>query len=516
MSVDSGNATHPAPAIAPGSEGLDPRRLAEDVARRCEADGHLDPRIPRLAPGFDAPFFQAGLAGYSDAAMRLIARRHGCPLCVTEALLDRTLLAGGRGFAKADLGELEDNVPGGAEDAPLACQIMGSDPAEMAAAALKAVEQGRRGEPAYRRLAYAAAGVFPEPTHLRLPGGEQLGRVGVTDSGSEISNLKLGRSDPGSDDADADLSCEDLIDQINAVGIDDAGERAFDSRDAIDGADPNTRANPARSRSPAAPTSSLRLSVSSPLSFATIDVNLACPVKKVSKKARGGHWLAEPEGAIALLEAMREAVPAEVPCTVKLRRAYDDTPEMTENFSRILAAAMDMGYAWATVHARTVEQKYIGPSRWDLLREIVARERTRTERAGRPPSIIFGSGDIWEAADIFRMVAYTGVHGAAVARGAIGNPWIFRQARDVMAGREPSAPTLAEQRAVMEEHFRLALAVNGGVRRAEVFTGKAMRKFAIRFAAHHPRAEEVRRAFIAVDSLASWHAALGAWYPGDR
>ena len=64
----------------------------------------VDARVPNLVPGFDAPFFQAGLAGYSDAAMRIIARRQGCPYCVTEALLDRTLLAGGRGFAKADLG----------------------------------------------------------------------------------------------------------------------------------------------------------------------------------------------------------------------------------------------------------------------------------------------------------------------------------------------------------------------------------------------------------------------------
>src|SRR5690606_27849512 len=131
-------------------------------------------------PGFDAPFFQAGLAGYSDAAMRIIARRHGCPFCVTEALLDRTLLAGGRGFAKADLGELEDNVPGGAEDHPLAGQTMRSDPREMAAAALKMVEQSRRADKAYRRLAYPVAGVLPSThasarIHLRLPGGEQSG-----------------------------------------------------------------------------------------------------------------------------------------------------------------------------------------------------------------------------------------------------------------------------------------------------------------------------------------------------
>jgi tRNA-dihydrouridine synthase len=132
----------------------------------------------------------------------------------------------------------------------------------------------------------------------------------------------------------------------------------------------------------------------------------------------------------------------------------DDTAEMAENFHRILGAAMDTGYAWATVHARTVAQKYIGPSRWDLLRDLVARERARRAAAGKDPPIIFGSGDIWEVADIFRMVAYTGVQAAAVARGCIGNPWIFRQAREMLSGRQPTRPTLTEQRAVMEEHFR--------------------------------------------------------------
>ena len=153
VGCQSNNATAPAPGIAPGGEGLDPRRCAEDVARSHDGLG-IDPRIPSAVPGWDAPFFQAGLAGYSDAAMRIIARRHGCPACVTEALLDRTLLAGGRGFAKADLGDLHDNVPGGEEDAPLVGQIMGSEPAEMAAAALKMLEQDTRGARAYRDLAY--------------------------------------------------------------------------------------------------------------------------------------------------------------------------------------------------------------------------------------------------------------------------------------------------------------------------------------------------------------------------
>jgi tRNA-dihydrouridine synthase B len=241
----------------------------------------------------------------------------------------------------------------------------------------------------------------------------------------------------------------------------------------------------------------------SPRTFEVIDVNLACPVKKIDRKARGGHWLAEPRGAIAILEAVREAVPAEIPCAVKLRRSYDDTPEMVERFERVFDAAYRMGYAWTTVHARTVEQKYIGPSRWTFLRDLVRRH---------PERIIFGSGDIWEAEDIFRMLAYTGVQAVSVARGCIGNPWIFRQARGMLAGEVPALPTIEEQRQVLESHFALAMSVNGGMRRAEAYTGRTMRKFGIRFAAHHPRSEEVKQRMIAVSSLADWREVLEMFY----
>jgi tRNA-dihydrouridine synthase B len=451
---DGSNATPPGPAVAPGVEAIDPVATAAAIGRRG-----IDPRIPALVPGFDAPFFQAGLCGYSDAAMRIVARRHGCPFCVTEALLNRTLLAGGRGFAKADMGELHDNVPGGREDHPLAGQIMGSDPGEMAAAALKMVEQRARSEKEYRKLAYALDGVHPSTRasmprqHLRLPGGEQVGYWPVADDEKWLSgNVATWQSD-GSDAPE--------------------------------------------------PSATLPLCHSATSSFEVIDVNLACPVKKVDRKARGGHWLGEPEGAIAILEKVREAVPAGVVCAVKMRRAYDDSPEMAANFERILDAAYRIGYAWVTVHARTVEQKYVGPSRWDLLRDIVRRH---------PDRLIFGSGDVWEAADIFRMIAYTGVHAVSVARGCIGNPWIFRQAREMMAGRPGTAPSIAEQRAVLLDHFRLAMSVNAHVRKVELHTGKTMRKFGIRFASHHPHAEEVRRRMIAVSSLEDWTAVLEEFY----
>jgi tRNA-dihydrouridine synthase len=104
------------------------------------------------------------------------------------------------------------------------------------------------------------------------------------------------------------------------------------------------------------------------------------------------------------------------------------------------------------------------------------------------------------------------VSAVSVARGCIGNPWIFRQAREMMAGRAPGAPTIGQQRAVLEEHFALAMKVNAGMREGETHTGKTMRKFGIRFAAHHPRSEEVRQRMIAVGSQEDWRRVLADYY----
>ncbi len=423
MSCAGNNATKPSPAIAPGLELCDPRRIVEQIVQKHGPSG-IDQRIPQLVPGFDAPFFQAGLAGYSDPAMRIIARRHGCPMCVTEALLDRTLLAGGKGFAKADLGEIHNNVPGAEEDTPIAGQIMGSEPCEMATAAVKLIEQGCRTDKDYRRQAYAG-------------------------------NLSHDKS-----------------------------QRALNCPDSAANAQPVLNAD--------VPT------------FQVVDINLACPVKKIARKARGGHWLTQPKGAIRLLEAVREALPASIVTSLKIRRAYDDSPAAAQAFDQILDAAFDMGYAWATVHARTVQQKYVGPSRWDLLKKIV------NDRPGR---LIFGSGDIWTAQDIFNMMHYTGVTGASVARGCIGNPWIFRQAHDLLAGKSPTPPTLVQQRQVLEDHFALALAANTKSRNPENLTGRNMRKFAIQFSAHHPDAQQVKKQFIAISNQQQWQEVLDSFYP---
>jgi tRNA-dihydrouridine synthase len=239
------------------------------------------------------------------------------------------------------------------------------------------------------------------------------------------------------------------------------------------------------------------------LGYDVIDINLACPVKKIKKKCRGGHLLSAPDEAIDILKAVRDAVSDERPLSVKLRRGYDDTPEQAANFFRIFEAVIELGYALATVHSRTVEQKYDGPGRRPFLRELTDRYRSQMDRG----FLIFGSGDVFTPQSIFQMVNETGVQAASVARGAIGDPWIFQQARQLMRGEQPTEPTIAEQRDVLAQHFELSVGLHG-----ENTAGRMMRKFGIKFSRHHPQADAVKDAFIKVKNLADWRAVLDAYY----
>lgn len=214
--------------------------------------------------------------------------------------------------------------------------------------------------------------------------------------------------------------------------------------------------------------------------FDVIDINFGCPVKKVLGRCRGGFHLSQPDVALEIIRRTRETVPERLPVTVKMRRGVDDSAEARDNFFRILDGAIDAGVAAVTVHGRTVAQRYVGPSRWEFLSDVTAHV------AGR--IAVLGSGDLFTAADCLRMIQQTGVDGVTVARGAIGNPWIFSQARAVAAGEPlPPPPTLPEQAEVIREHFGL-IEQTYGEQRAPLL----MRKFAIKYSASHPRYETVR------------------------
>ncbi len=191
-------------------------------------------------------------------------------------------------------------------------------------------------------------------------------------------------------------------------------------------------------------------------------------------------------------------VPDHIPVTVKMRRGLDDSAQSRDHFFQILDGAFRIGVAAVTVHGRTVQQRYVGPSNWAFLREV---------KQQYPEQTILGSGDLFSAADCLRMMQETGVDGVTVARGAIGNPWIFGQARALAAGQSPPIPQLADQAAVMREHFRLAEELYGAER-----SGALMRKFGIKYAQLHPQCEMVRNAFVAVRHRADWDAVLSEWY----
>jgi nifR3 family TIM-barrel protein len=344
-----------------------------------------------------APFCQAGLAGYSDRAMRIVARRHGCAYAVTEALLDTILLSGGLGLRKSI--DIND------EDHPVAGQVIGADPDTMSRAALILAQHG----------------------------------------------------------------------------------------------------------------------------YDVIDLNFACPVKKIKNKARGGHMLLDVERAKSILKSVRDSLPPEIPTTVSLRRGFDDSPESVDRFYEIVDTAFANGFSAVRVHGRTVEQKYLGRACWDVLREVKSRYPDRT---------ILGSGDVFTAEDAVRMLRETGVDIVWIARGAIGNPWIFEHARALLAQLSPPRrggdreiapssthpqplssgegsevlrpPSIHAQRDALAEHFGIAMEIHG-----EQLAGRRMRKMGIKYSRFHPQAADVKSAFIEVRSLRDWTNVLDRFYSID-
>ncbi len=235
------------------------------------------------------------------------------------------------------------------------------------------------------------------------------------------------------------------------------------------------------------------------MGFDVIDLNFACPVRKALSRQRGGYMMSKPEQAIAITRAVCKAV--DRPVTLKLRRKFADA-DSEDAFFRIAEAAFEAGAAGICAHARSVEQKYSGPADWDFLTRVKAHFADKT---------ILGSGDVLTPARALDMLEQTGVDGVTAARGCLGNPWFFRQAKDLAEGREPYRPSLAEQRAVMLEHLDGAVELYGRYR-----APKHMRKFGIKYARLHPGPKKIRMAFVAVRRPEDWHEVLRIYYGDEK
>src|SRR2546423_1919207 len=171
-----------------------------------------------------------------------------------------------------------------------------------------------------------------------------------------------------------------------------------------------------------------------------LDINCGCPAPKVVKHGGGSGLLRDLPRLEAILTEIKKAIT--IPLTIKIRAGYTDSTINAVETARLAEAC---GVEHIALHGRTKEQGYKGLANWDLVREI-------KEAVSVPVS---GSGDVVTPAQAFARWRETGCDGVLIGRGAMQNPWIFRQIEDISAGRTPFEPTLADKRAVLLEYFDL-------------------------------------------------------------
>jgi len=156
-----------------------------------------------------------------------------------------------------------------------------------------------------------------------------------------------------------------------------------------------------------------------------VDINMACPVRKVCNSGAGAALARDPRAVEEAVRLVRTA--AGVPVTVKIRSGWD---AQSVNCVDVARAAEAGGAAAVALHGRTRAQAYTGLANWEHIRQV--------KQAVSIP--VLGSGDVWTAADALRMASQTGCDFVLVARGACGNPWVFRELRAAEQGRPPPPP----------------------------------------------------------------------------
>jgi nifR3 family TIM-barrel protein len=179
------------------------------------------------------------------------------------------------------------------------------------------------------------------------------------------------------------------------------------------------------------------------MNFDWIDINLGCPVPKVTGKGGGSSLLREPELAREIFISMSKAV-KKIPLTVKMRKGYSD--ESGEEAVRIARYAEEAGLDAVTVHGRTREQGYSGTADYHAIR--------RVKEAVKIP--VIGNGDVTNAASARALKETSGCDAVMIGRGGLGNPWIYKEIEDFLGGKVPSGPpSIEEIKATLIRHMEL-------------------------------------------------------------
>ncbi len=223
-----------------------------------------------------------------------------------------------------------------------------------------------------------------------------------------------------------------------------------------------------------------------------IDLNCGCPVPKIVRTGAGSSLLRNPRLIGEIVAAMREA--ADVPITVKIRMGWDDA---SINFLETAGAAVEAGAAAVTLHGRTKAQGYSGKADWTSIASLVS--------ALAPSGIpVFGSGDVFDAGAALRMLAETGCQGVMIARGAMGNPFIFAEAAALREGRNPPAFTDADVAAIASRHLERSVRFMG-----EKTACVEFRKHFCAYSKGRPKGAALRKRAVHCSTVAEFAEVLG-------
>ncbi len=177
-----------------------------------------------------------------------------------------------------------------------------------------------------------------------------------------------------------------------------------------------------------------------------VDINMGCPVRKVVSGGSGAALLKDPKRAGEIMEEVRKVV--SIPLTVKIRTGWDDK---NLNFLEIGRIAQECGVDALTLHGRTRRQGYACKADWEAI--------AQAKRHLRIP--VIGNGDLTSPEAVSHFFALTGADGAMIGRGALGNPWIFRQVLKFFEDGRPEPPSLDEREETILRHLRMMLDSRG-------------------------------------------------------
>lgn len=213
-----------------------------------------------------------------------------------------------------------------------------------------------------------------------------------------------------------------------------------------------------------------------------IDLNFACPVKKVTKKNGGSAVLRD----LGLLRKIVSAVTRSVslPITLKIRSGWDSENIVALEVAKI---AQDCGVSAITIHPRTGKSMFRGKANWDIIGEVKSKVNLT----------ILGSGDIFSPQDVKEMIDSTGCDGVMVGRGALGNPWIFERSNRYLERNElMPEPSIKEIVDVVLQHLSLSVQERG-----EYWGIMRMRKHLLWYIRKLPRNQELRKNIISTEKF---------------